>query len=293
VITVVSSQPETRQGDGHTGEPDPLVRDEQQPLSARPGWPWRRYGEILLMLVLRDLQARSKQAFLGYVWIFVQPLLLTGVFTVLVQRVLGRTDLSSVPYPVFLMAALIPWQFFANSLADCSESLVKNVDIVRQVYFPREILAVYPVFVRLVDVVISFCALLVLMAFYHVPISIWALLVPAIVLVEVLFVAGCALLVSAANVLWRDVARALPLILALLIYAVPVLYTAESVPASFRLLYRADPIAVLVDNFRAAVLGTHEPELAFIGLFAVIGVVFLLLAQRIFTVFDAVLADVI
>src|SRR5919199_6784789 len=104
------------------------------------------------MLVLRDLQARSKQAYLGYFWILAQPLLLTGAFTFLVQRVLGRADLSGVPYPVFLMAALIPWQFFANSLNESAESLVKNVDLVRQAYFPREILAIYPVFARLTDV---------------------------------------------------------------------------------------------------------------------------------------------
>ena len=95
------------------------------------------------MLVLRDLKARTKQAYLGYFWILVQPLLLTGAFSFLVQQVLGRNDLSTdVPYPLFVMAGVIPWQFFANSLNESSESLVKNVDLVRQVYFPREILAI-------------------------------------------------------------------------------------------------------------------------------------------------------
>ena len=92
-----------------------------------------RWREILYMLVLRDLKARTKQAYLGYFWIFIQPLLLTGVFSFLVQQVLGRSDLSDVPYPVFLMAGVIPWQFFANSVNESAESLVKNVDLVRQV----------------------------------------------------------------------------------------------------------------------------------------------------------------
>src|SRR5712692_12041249 len=126
-----------------------------------------RWREILYMLVLRDLKARTKQAYLGYLWILIQPLLLTGAFSYLVQQVLGRSDLSDVPYPVFVMAGVIPWQFFANSLNESAESLVKNVDLVRQVYFPREILAIYPVFARLVDVAVGCLALGAFMVFFE------------------------------------------------------------------------------------------------------------------------------
>src|SRR6266568_2549037 len=171
-----------------------------------------RWREILYMLVLRDLKARTKQAYLGYFWIFVQPLLLTGAFSYLVQQVLGRSDLSDVPYPVFVMAGVIPWQFFANSLNESAESLVKNVDLVRQVYFPREILAIYPVFARLVDIGVGCVALAAFMLFFHVPVSGWVLLLPLIVLVEMLFAAAIGMLLSAANVGWRDVSRGLPLV---------------------------------------------------------------------------------
>ncbi len=253
-----------------------------------------RYREILLMLVLRDLQARSKQAYLGYFWILVQPLLMTGVFTFLVQAVLGRNDLSrDVPYPVFLMAALIPWQFFTNCLTESAESLVKNVDLVRQVYFPREILAIYPIIARLVDVVIAIAALGVLMVIFRVPLSGWVLLAPVLLLVEMLFLAAFGLLLAAANVAWRDVGRALPLLMALLLYAVPVLYTADRVPASFQWIYTINPMAHVVEDFRAVVLGTHPPDLGSIGFLAVLGVVALVIAQRVFSVFDTVLADVI
>ena len=252
-----------------------------------------RYREILLMLVLRDLQARSKQAYLGFFWILVQPLLLTGAFTFLVQQVLGRNDLSSVPYPVFLMAALIPWQFFSTSLNDSAESLLKNVDLVRQVYFPREILAVYPIVARLVDVVIASVALAVFMIVFRVPLSGWVLLAPVLLAIEVLFLSAFGLLLSAANVAWRDVARALPVLLALLLYGVPVLYSGESVPERFRTLYFLNPIAVLIENFRAAVLGTHTPDMGSVGLLALGGLICLVVAQRLFSVFDGFLADVI
>lgn len=252
-----------------------------------------RWREILLVLVLRDLQARSRQAYLGYLWILIQPLLLTGVFTFLVQRVLGRADQSAVPYPLFLMAALVSWQFFANSLADSAESLVKNVDLVRQVYFPREILAVYPVFARLVDVAVGCVALAAFMVYFQIAPSPWVLLTPVILFEEMLFAAAFGLLLSAANVGWRDVSRGLPLLLFLLLYAVPVLYSPDSVPASIRPIYDLNPLAFLVDTFRASVLGTHAPDLVGLGIVGLLGVLTLLIAQRVFSVFDGVLADVI
>jgi homopolymeric O-antigen transport system permease protein len=245
------------------------------------------------MLVLRDLKARTKQAYLGYFWIFIQPLLLTGVFSFLVQQVLGRSDLSDVPYPVFLMAGVIPWQFFANSLNESAESLVKNVDLVRQVYFPREILAIYPVVARLIDVAVGFVALLALMLILHVPLSGWVVLVPLILVEEMLFAAACGLLLSAANVAWRDVSRGLPLVLFLMLYAVPVLYPPERVPGPLRPIYDLNPIAHLVDAFRAAVLGSHAPDVLGLASLALLGVLALTLAQRIFAVFDGVLADVV
>jgi lipopolysaccharide transport system permease protein len=252
-----------------------------------------RWREILYMLVLRDLKARTKQAYLGYFWILIQPLLLTGAFSFLVQQVLQRSDLSDIPYPVFVMAGVIPWQFFANSLNESTESLVKNVDLVRQVYFPREILAIYPVFARLVDVAVGCVALVVFMLVFHVSLSGWVVLLPLILLAEVLFAIAAGMLLSAANVGWRDVSRGLPLVLFLLVYAVPVLYAPERVPARLRPLFDLNPMAHLVDAFRAAVLGTHPPDL--VGLFVLIalGGVSVIVAQRIFSVFDGVLADVI
>jgi lipopolysaccharide transport system permease protein len=262
-------------------------------VSRRTRGKFARWREILYMLVLRDLKARAKQAYLGYLWILIQPLLLTGVFSFLIQQVLGRTDLSDIPYPVFLMAGVIPWQFFANSLNESAESLVKNVDLVRQVYFPREILAVYPVFARLIDVAVGCVALGVFMLAFHVPVSARVVLVPLILLDEMLFAAACGMLLSAANVAWRDVSRGLPLLLFLMLYAVPVLYSPDRVPAGIRPIYDLNPMAHLVDAFRAAVLGTHPLDVFALGALGLIGMGVLLLSQRIFSVFDGVLADVI
>jgi lipopolysaccharide transport system permease protein len=268
-------------------------RDTSERLNQRKRSDLARWREVVSMLVLRDLKARTRQAYLGYLWILIQPLLLTGVFSYLVQQVLGRSDISDIPYPIFLMAGVIPWQFFANSLNESTESLVKNVDLVRQVYFPREILAIYPVFARLVDVAIGLVALAVFMLAFRVPVSGWVVLVPLILIEEMLFAAACGMLLSAANVGWRDVSRGLPLVLFLMLYAVPVLYPPERVPAPLRAIFELNPIAHLVDAFRTAIVGTQAPDLLALGILGVVGVVVLTLAQRVFSVFDGVLADVI
>jgi homopolymeric O-antigen transport system permease protein len=291
-VTIVS-QSESRAEVPDTGSLDAsAARTEQGRATHRRGQ-FARWREILYMLVMRDLKARTKQAYLGYLWILIQPLLLTGVFSVLVQQVLGRTDLSEIPYPVFLMAGVIPWQFFANSLNESTESLVKNVDLVRQVYFPREILATYPVFARLIDVVIGLAALFVFMLVWHVPVSGWVILVPIVVAEEMLFAAALGMLLSAANVAWRDISRGLPLVLFLMLYAVPVLYPPERMPAAMQPLYLLNPIAHLVDEFRAAVVGTREPNLLALAILAALGIAGVWVAQRVFSVFDGVLADVI
>ncbi len=285
---------DTRTGDEAVarGEENPLGQARARALKRRRS-DFARWREVTYMLVLRDLKARSKQAYLGYLWILIQPLLLTGVFSFLVQQVLGRSDLSEIPYPVFLMAGVIPWQYFANSLNESAESLVKNVDLVRQVYFPREILAIYPVFARLVDVVVGCIALAGFIVAFHVPVSGWVVLVPLILVEEMLFAAACGLLLSAANVAWRDVSRGLPLVLFLMLYAVPVLYPPERVPAVLRPVFDLNPIAHLVDAFRVAVVGTHPPDVVGLVVLGVIGVAALALAQRLFSIFDGVLADVI
>jgi ABC-type polysaccharide/polyol phosphate export permease len=148
-------------------------------------------------------------------------------------------------------------------------------------------------FARLVDVAVGCIALGVFMLVLHVPLSGWVVVAPLVLLIEMLFVAALGLLLAAANVGWRDVSRGLPLVLFLLLYAVPVLYAADSVPAAIRPIYSANPMAHLIEAFRASVLGTHPPDLVSLGVLLVLGVIVLVAAQRLFSVFDGVLADVV
>jgi lipopolysaccharide transport system permease protein len=131
------------------------------------------------------------------------------------------------------------------------------------------------------------------MLYFRVPPSGWLILAPVILVIEMLFAAALGLLLSAANVGWRDISRGLPLLLFLLLYAVPVLYPLEAVPASLRPIYDLNPLAHLVDAFRAVVLGTHPPDLAGLGIIGLLGILALGLAQRVFSIFDGVLADVV
>lgn len=250
------------------------------------------HRELLLTLVSRELKARSKQAFLGYFWVVVQPLLATGLFSVLVQAVL-RLNLSETPYPVFLMVAMIPWQFFVNGVTAGTESLVTNIQLIRQVYFPREILVLYPMVVKLVEALVSVVGLIILMFIFHVPVAPTALFVLALLPVQLVLMTGLALGFAPLNVAFRDVSRILPVLLGFFMYAVPVLYPVNQVPERFRTLFMLNPMAVLIEGYRNAVLYGGLPEWHwYLGAFG-ISLLVLLVAHALFGAFEAILADII
>ena len=113
-----------------------------------------RFREMLYILVYREIKVRAKQAYLGYVWVLVQPLLATGVFSVLVQGVFGLDLVEELPYPLFVLSGTVLWQFFSAGLVASSEALVQDASLLTQISFPRTVLVLYPLLARLVDLTI-------------------------------------------------------------------------------------------------------------------------------------------
>lgn len=250
------------------------------------------HRELLLTLVSRELKAQSKQAFLGYFWVIVQPLLATGLFSVLVQTVL-RLNLSETPYPVFLMVAMIPWQFFVNGVTAGTESLVTNMQLIKQVYFPREILVVYPMAVKLVEALVSVAGLVILVLIFHVPVAPTVLFVLALLPIQLVLMTGLALGFAPLNVAFRDVSRILPILLGFFMYAVPVLYPVSQVPERFRILFMLNPLAVLIEGYRNAVLYGQLPQGPFYLVALAVSLLVLLAGHALFGAFEAILADII
>jgi lipopolysaccharide transport system permease protein len=216
-----------------------------------------RYRELLLILVWRDIKVRYKQTALGAAWAVLQPLATMVVFSLFFGRVAGETP-GGVPYPLFVFAGLLPWFFFSNAVSSASQSVVSNHGLVTKVYFPRLLIPVGAVGASLVDFGVAFGMLLVMMLWYGVLPGWGLLLVPVLALGLMVAAVGVGALLSALTVAYRDFRYVVPFLVQLWMFATPTVYmSAEAaVGPRGRLVLPLNPAYGLIENFRAAALGT-------------------------------------
>ena len=207
--------------------------------------------ELLMLLIWRSFKLRYRQTLLGASWVILQPLLLTLVLTVFLG-LLGHPPMRNVPYPLFLYAGLLPWTFFSNSVSSSSHSLVAQAELIRKVHFPRALLPMAAVGVRLSDFIISFAALIFLMLYYGVYPAASILLLPLVVLNLVFLTTVLGVGVAALNIKRRDVGTVLPVLLQICMFVTPILYPASLVPARWLWLYQLNPLAGIIEAFRAS-----------------------------------------
>ncbi|MDS4032059.1 MAG: ABC transporter permease [Candidatus Competibacter sp.] len=212
------------------------------------------YRELLWVLTMRDIKVRYKQTVLGVAWAVIQPFMTMVVFSIFFGR-LAQMPSDGFPYPVFVYAALLPWTFFANALGSSGNSLLSSANLVSKVYFPRLIIPLASVGAGLIDFAISTVILLLLMWYYDVGWSANLLLAPALVLAVIFTALGVGTLLSALNVAYRDFRYVIPFLIQLWMFVTPVVYPASLVPERWQWLFHLNPMAGLIEGFRAAFLG--------------------------------------
>ena len=217
------------------------------------------YRELLYFLMWRDVKVRYKQTTLGIVWVVLQPLLTTLVFTIFLGK-LARVPSDGIPYPLFVYAAMLPWTFFSSAVTNCSVSLVGNANLITKIYFPRLLMPAAAVGARTVDFGIAFVILIGLMIYYGVAITKTLLLLPALVVLVVLLALGLGIWVAGLNVKYRDVGHAIPFLIQIWMFVSPVAYPVSLVPERWRFLYGLNPMAGVIEGFRWALLGQKAPD---------------------------------
>ncbi len=225
---------------------------------------WRElwfYRELLFFLVWRDVKVRYKQTLLGASWAIIQPVLQLVVFTVIFGRLAGIST-NGIPYPLFNLAGLLPWQFFANTVTQAANSLVINAGIVRKVYFPRILIPTATIGSGLVDFGLAFVILLVLMLWFQWPPTPAIFLLPMFLVLAMLTALGVGYWLSAIHVKYRDVRHATPFMIQLWLFATPVVYPTSLIQGPWQLVYALNPMVGVVEGFRWALLGTQAPSLA-------------------------------
>ena len=227
------------------------------------------YRELLLFLVWRDVKVRYKQTALGVGWILLQPVLSVVVFTVIFGMLL-QVPSGDVPYPVFALAGLLPWQYFSSSMSRVGTGLVNSSQLITKVYFPRLIIPLSGVLSTLVDFAIGFIVLIIMLFIYRIPITPRILMVGPFLLLAIVTALAFGLWLAALNVRYRDINYLIPFLLQLWMYLTPVIYSTAMIPEQYRFLLALNPMTVVVEGFRWSIIGPQSTDPNYsIPLFAV------------------------
>ncbi|BAY07237.1 ABC transporter permease [Calothrix sp. NIES-2098] len=252
-----------------------------------------RYRELFYFLAWRDILVRYKQTAIGIAWALIRPFLTMVVFTVVFGQ-LAKLPSQGAPYPILVFSAMLPWQFFANSLSECSNSLISNANLISKVYFPRLIVPSSAIVVSFVDFLISGMILLGLMAWYNFVPSWRILTLPLFITIAFAASMGAGLWLASLNVKYRDFRFIVPFIVQFGLYISPVGFSSNIVPEKWRFLYSLNPMVGVIDGFRWAILG-GESKLYVPGFILSLGLVSLLFVTGIwyFRKMEKTFADVI
>ena len=216
------------------------------------------YRELFYFLAWRDVLVRYKQTVIGIAWAVLRPLLTAIVFTVVFGKLAKMPTEGAAPYAIMVFAGMLPWQFFASSLSESSNSVIANANMVSKIYFPRIIVPSSAVIVCFVDFLISFVILIGMMAWYDFWPDWKILMLPLFTAVAFIAALGAGLWLSALNVKFRDFRYIIPFIVQFGLYVSPVGFSSSVVPEKWRLLYSLNPMVGVIDGFRWCILGQQS-----------------------------------
>ena len=230
-----------------------------------------QYRELIAALAWKNIILRYKQAYLGILWAVLKPIMLMLIFT-LVRTFVG-IETGDIPYPILTFAALLPWVFFQESASEGVSSVTSNANLIKKIYFPREVFPITAMVTKIVELGISFFILAGMMFYYKMMPSIYALWVPAIILYTMIVALTISFFGAAINVYYRDMSQALPVFISLLMYGSPVMYPLNLVYQKLIVeqaagkwsndlytLYTLNPLAGIIDSFQRVLLKGLPPD---------------------------------
>jgi len=280
--------------------PEPTDAIPLRHIKIRParGWASLELGELwafrdlLWILMMRDIKLRYKQTLLGVVWVVLQPLVSSLIFAVIFGRFAGLPS-NGVPYLLFVFAAIMPWNLFSGALQRAGNSLIGDSKLISKVYFPRIMIPIASSAAVLVDFGVAFVFMIALLVVFGVPFTLNILALPVLLVITLIISFGVSMFFSALNVYYRDFMYALPFIVQVWMYATPVVYSANLVPAPLRPFFAVNPMVGVVDGFRWALLGVGEFPLIPLTLSVVIGIIVFLGSIAVFQRVERQFADVV
>jgi len=245
---------------------------------------WRdlwRFRELFYILSWRDIKVRYKQTVIGVAWSIMRPLLTMLIFSFVFGKLAKLPSEGEAPYSIMVFAALLPWQFFSNSITESSNSLIGNANLISKVYFPRLIIPASSVITSFIDFIISFVIMVCIMVYYRFVPSLNILWIPLFVILSFLASLGTGLWLTTMNVKYRDFRHIVPFIVQLGLYISPVGFSSSVVPDKWKLLYSLNPLVGIIDGFRWCILGGGS-DIYIPGLIISVSVILLIVVYSVF-----------
>lgn len=249
-----------------------------------------RYRDLALQIAMRDITIRYRQTALGGAWAVLQPIGFMVVFSLIFGHAAGISS-NGLPYPLFSLAALVPWVFFSNALLLGSESLVNNAGLVSKIYFPRIFMPAGVIVAGFVDLAISLVILLAIVLIWGYAPGPAILALPLLIAIGALTALGVGAALSAVNVRFRDVKYVVPFSIQLWLFLTPIVYPSSSIDEPWRTLTAINPMVGVVEGFRWATLGTGDAPWDLIGVSAVAAVIILAAGLAYFDRVERAFAD--
>lgn len=250
------------------------------------------YRDLLFAWTFRTIRSRYQQTILGGAWAILQPAATVAIFTVVFTQFVP-VDTGGIPYVVFAYSAMVPWLLFSSSVTDMVDSIVNNMNLVSKIYFPRAVLVIAAMLARLLDFAIAFAVLFALKLYYNMPLvddNWWYL--PILLGIQLMLMLGVGLAGAALNVFYRDVRHLVVLTLQLWMYATPIIYPVTLVPEAWRPLYFMNPMAGLIEGYRAVLLHGAAPG-PYLGQSAIVATIILVMGYLFFSRVENHFADLV
>jgi len=218
-----------------------------------------QYRELAYFLAWRDVKVRYKQTLIGVSWVLLQPLTMMSAFWLLFGRITPM-PLENVPYPLYILVALIPWQFFSRVISESTNSLITDQRLITRVYFPRLVVPIATALTASVDFGLAMCLVAFLMIWFGIVPGVALGLLPVAILLMMAASLGVGAWLSALNVEYRDVMHAIPFLVQFWFFVTPVLYGTSLLPDSWRWIFSLNPMTIVVETFRWSLLGTAPTD---------------------------------
>ncbi len=238
-----------------------------------------QYRELLKTSIKKDIGGKYKKSFFGILWSFINPLLQITVYAIIFPIIM-KNNIEN--YTVFMVCGLIPWTFFSSVINRSSCVIVDNGNIIKKVYFPREILPISLVTSETVTFVISSIIILGFVLGYGMGISVYICFFPLLLIAQYILSIGLSFIVSSITVYFRDIQHFINVFLQLLFYGTPIVYSLQTIPEEFRWILHLNPMTYIIEGYRNIFYYQQKPDVGHIFGVIVLGIIITIIGYFIF-----------